>query len=318
MSYSIYLATHKDSGKQFVGYTANPSIADGFAVRQYRGGTFNHLVREQGVEAFTLTCLHVVNGLPQAIEKLASYAIKFNCYEPKGFNSKINLNAIYPREVFRSKFPLGSKPWHNKTLSSNRKSRESTVTRFVRREIDNGVTDYSTLLNRVISSLRDGSINKKPASWLIIHSIIKQALMEKVYTPKGFTRWTQVRSKDIPAFSTLPSLAPDLNIRLGGEIAPIVVVGEKRRRGRPRKIRPLVTEPKPPRKKRELSPENKMKMIAGLKRWHRERNMARSGFAAPVPAPVVVEVPVAVAVEEAPVVSAPVVEPPVIRANKTG
>ena len=42
-----------------------------------------------------------------------------------------------------------------------------------------------------------------------------------------------------------------------------------KRRGRPRKKHPAVKEK--PKKKRILTPKNKEKMIAGLKKWHQSR-----------------------------------------------
>lgn len=282
MSYRLYLAKHNATGKLLVGYTIKPTIAEGFAVRKYRGGKFNHLVREQGVEAFTLIPLVMVGGLPAARERLLYYVSRFRCFEPKGFNRKDDLNADGDREISRPwKHALGSKPWHRLNddeprIKSSRKSRDNTVTRYVRREIANGVTDYMTLLTGIIERLRNGSIEKKPVSWKIIHDILKQTLMEGVYRKQGYSTWWQVKS-GAPAFHTLPAMAPDLGIQLG--VQPWQTVDSstpRRKRGRPPKPRPLFPEIKPPKRKRYLSPENKVKMIEGLKRCHRERAKGRT------------------------------------------
>jgi hypothetical protein len=180
------------------------------------------------------------------------------------------------------KYPLGSKPWHrlpadmNYDIGYGRIPRSKTVTHYVRREVDAGVKDYASLLQGIIQGLRDGTIQKKPASWRIIHYIIKETLMNKVYKPQGYKRWSKTEFS-CPAFEKLPSFAPDLNIPLGVEPEPIDPDVPRRRRGRPR-TRPLTPTVKPPKRKRDLSPENKVKMIDGLKRYHRNKRLRKLGL----------------------------------------
>jgi len=205
MNYHIYLAKHNETDKVFVGRTTRLPIKLSFRDSNRRGaGELGQLLREGGLGKFTLTLIDTVSTAEEASKKFNALVAELDCYEPKGLNHNQfgDRNSRYGvrwkghkgRKLVSTpwKYPLGSKPWHRlppdmvyQPQILGRIPRSQSVTHYVRREVGNGVTDYMTLLNGIIAGLRDGSILPKPESWLIIHSIIKQTLMAKVYTPQG-------------------------------------------------------------------------------------------------------------------------------------
>ena len=72
-----------------------------------------------------------------------------------------------------------------------RVSRDHTVTHFVRDAIGKGTLDYNDLLRMILDGIKSGHLIK-PASCLIIHSIIKAELMNLCYKAQGFADWREV------------------------------------------------------------------------------------------------------------------------------
>jgi hypothetical protein len=150
------------------------------------------------------------------------------------------------------------------------------VTHFVRNSIKSAVAtkstvDYHTLLKNTLDGIKSGYLTK-PASCLIIHSIIKAELMN-LYKTQGFSNWREVCCVLNIKTPSLKSIQTELgNIRIG---IKEYEDGTTPRRGRPRKLK--LDKPKRVGPvKRPLSPENKQKLLTGLRLYHARRKLDRA------------------------------------------
>jgi len=165
-----------------------------------------------------------------------------------------------------------------------RHSRQKTVTALVKRLIlIENHHDPMTICKLVVEALKQGDI-KIPKNYFIIYCIVKDNLMRNYFRKidPSISNYRDVINKygkpykfsaqqiaEIDSSLKIPVLSSEEEIPepKKGEEAP-------KRRGRPRKVKthpPVVVETKKKKKKRVLSPANKAKMIAGLKKWHASR-----------------------------------------------
>jgi transcription antitermination factor NusG len=163
-----------------------------------------------------------------------------------------------------------------------RHSRQKTVTALVKRLIMiESQHDPMTICKRVVEALKTGDI-KVPKNCFIIYCIVKDHLMRDYFRQidPSISNYREVINKYGKTYKfsaqQISEIDPSLKIPVlsseeelpepkKGQIAP-------KRRGRPRKNKNRPPEPKAKvKKKRVLSPQNKEKMIAGLKKWHASR-----------------------------------------------
>lgn len=168
-----------------------------------------------------------------------------------------------------------------------RHSRQKTVTALVKRLIlIENHHDPMIICTSVVEALKGGDI-KIPKNYFIIYCIVKDNLMRNYFRKidPSIGNYREVINKygKMYKFSAqqISEIDPSLKIPVlsSEEEIPEPKKGEDtpKRRGRPRKVKTHspVVEKKKTKKKRVLTPTNKAKMIAGLKKWHASRRKGK-------------------------------------------
>jgi hypothetical protein len=167
---------------------------------------------------------------------------------------------------------------------AKRHSRQKTVTALVKRLIlIENQHEPMAICKKVVEALKTDDI-KTPKNYFIIYCIVKDHLMRDYFRniDPNISNYREVINKygksykfsaqqisEIDPSLKIPVLSSEEEPVKKGQVAP-------KRRGRPRKNKHNAPEPKfKVKKKRALTPENKKKMIEGLKKWHASRRKGK-------------------------------------------